>query len=140
MSGLENRSEQYLDKISNIVGLVPGEVLTGGPMGSARWSFTSEVVLLELYSDRGRFGVGAGPVGGLTFGPEIWAEALAVEQPDASVDAHIDFFGRHLAAIGDFLHNHDAVSELRSINRIHVKAALGMGPGTGRPTLHGGEE
>jgi hypothetical protein len=95
----ESRVDKMIEKISRIGALSPGEVSTGGPMGSGRWLFTSDIVVMELYSDRGSLGAAVGRRGRDTYGAKVWAEVLNVSPPGDPVDCQIDFFGRHLVVL-----------------------------------------
>jgi hypothetical protein len=125
-----SRLDQVLDKIARMGVLSPGEVSAGGPMGSGRWLFISDTLVMELYSDRGSVGVAVGRRGRDTYRAEVWADVLGVTAPGRSVDAQVDFSGRHLAAVDEFLQDaQDGDDVLRAVNWSHVRKALGLGPG-----------
>jgi hypothetical protein len=111
------------------------EQRTGGPMGNALRRFSSDLLDLELQSDRGKPVVVWGPRGGTLFNFLPWADLLGMKaEPSAGFDEQLAFFMENIALIRQRVADHrDVEEELRDANWVIVKRRLRLDPAAPRP-------
>jgi hypothetical protein len=109
--------------------------VVGGPMGSALFRFSSEIVNIDIQSDREKLDITVGPIGDHSYGFVVWAKLLGVSASElTSFDDQIEFFMEHLDAIIRAVRNDRLIDErLRDLNWVLVKEHLGLDPDQPRP-------
>lgn len=109
-----------------------------GPMGSARVRFSSDLIDVELYNDRGLLSVSAGRAGCPTYGCRMWAALLGADfDADSDANLQVEFLLGHLDEMVERVTRDPQVDErLRDLSWRLVKERLGLDPNTPRPVGH----
>jgi hypothetical protein len=109
-------------------------------MGSALWHFSSDILDIEIRSERGTPVITMGPRGRHLYDFEPWAELLgAAMEPPASFDEQVEFILNSIQAAASRVTGDPDIDEtLRELNWTLVKSSLGLDPDMPRPGRQGG--
>ncbi len=107
-------------------------------MGSARVRFSSDLIDVELYSDRGLLSVSAGRAGSLTCGCRVWAGLLGADlNAGSDVSLQVTFLFEHLGEMREQIARDPHIDQrLRDLSWRLVKERLGLDPDMPRPGDH----
>lgn len=124
---LQELVDSLTDRLAEL-GFTITEQRSGGPMGSALWRFSSDMLDLQILNDRGQHVVIWGPKGGPLYNFIPWGELLGFSlEKTASFEMQLDFVLEHLPQITDKVAEDPAiVGKLRQINSEIVRRRLGL--------------